>query len=298
MDSQLRFFMKGARQKEGTFFVILDMNKKQKFNLISSIISLAVTSLLLVFICLAWFVTNKEATANGLTASTAIIEPETESLVAKVEYYYVENVSGNSYTIGEKYDGLTSNLEMGAYDALSGEPYHLLLKVVLNQTNLEIAANINSLFYNDPNYSNLVTEDEAGKPKYRFLGSSDEDNIPYREIQHKGNPLSSIIGFYYITNVVDNQFTISDDNQMATFVQKSGNTYEDLLNENISICDDTGEDPTIYILFAYEEGAIEDIYSANLGSENLEPVEDESDEHWKDIEYICDFKISINKGGN
>lgn len=270
---------------------------KQKYNLISSIISLSVTSLLLVFICLAWYSTNKNASVTGGSVGTAFIEEEdSESLVTLVEYYYVESISSSTYTIGDKIDGYNTGLEMGSYDALSGDPYHLLLKVVLGNSNLSITANINKSFYENSSYANLITtEDNA--TKYRFLGSTDSNNVPYYEIQHEDNPLSSIIGFYYITDVVDNQFTITDENQMATFSQKSGNTYEDYLDDNITIKSDTGEDTTVYILFAYEEGAIEDIYSANLGSKNLEPTEDETNDHWKDIEYICDFKISINKTG-
>lgn len=263
---------------------------KQKYHLISSIVSMCLTSILLVFIVLAWYVVNQEASVNNISGSTAMIEEDSESMIVSVEYYYIESIEGNTYTIGDSISGLSSNFELKAYNALSDNPHQILLKINLNHDNLAINAKIT-----DSKVHNDLKTTVDGVTKYIYLGAVNDSNKPIKEIMHKGNQLSSIISFYYITNVENNQFTIPDSQEEISFVQEEGESYNKYLNDNLTICDDTGSNDAVYIMFDYVEGAIEDIYSINLGSDQLNPSEDLSDDHWMDVEYICDFKISLSK---
>lgn len=263
---------------------------KQKYHLISSIVSMCLTSILLVFIVMAWYVTNTTASVTGVTGSTAMIEEDNESMVVSVEYYYIESIEGNTYTIGESISGLSSNFELKSYNALSDNPHQILLKIKLNQDNLSINAKITESKVDED-----LKETVEGTTKYIYLGAVNNNNKPIKEIMHKGNQLSSIISFYYITDVENNQFTIPNNQNEVSFVQEEGESYNKYLNDNLTLCENTGTSDTVYIMFDYVEGAIEDIYSINLGSEQLNPSEDLSDEHWMDVEYVCDFKISLSK---
>lgn len=263
---------------------------KQKYHLISSIVSMCLTSILLVFIVLAWYVVNQEASVNSISGSTAMIEEDSESMIVSVEYYYIESIEGNTYTIGDSIPGLSSNFELKSYNALSDNPHQILLKINLNQSNLAIEAKIN-----DSKVDDVLEENVGGVKKYIFSGATNDSNEPIKKIEKEGNQLSSIISFYYIANVKNNQFTIPDTQEEISFVQEEGETFNKYLNDTVTICSNTEDNDAVYIMFDYVEGAIEHIYSINLGSEALNPSEDKTNPHWMDVEYICDFTISLSK---
>lgn len=281
---------------------------KQKYNLISSIISLSVTSLLLVFICLAWYSTNKNASVTGGSAS--IISTESEGYITDIRYYKVGHIDGEgNYIIEKDAEGnaveVTSRpVEMGSYDSLMGSTHHVLMKVVLNSTNLKISAT-----------TNTSLKDASGKPL--FLGATttiDSKTVAINEIQKTGNSISSVIKFHYIPSTsvsLDSsnhvsQFTLEGSSN-ATFVKSTGSgnniVYDNNLKESIVLCEGTGNVDVIYILLDYDTEAIQYIYNVNLGSENLNPSDDDTDEHWDDVGYTCDFKMTVeevstsNEGG-
>ena len=271
---------------------------KQKYNLISSIISLSVTSLLLIFICLAWYTTNKNAKVTGGTAS--IISSKSEGYITDIRYYKVGQIDNDgNYLIEKDAEGnaveVTSRpVEMGSYDSLLGSTHHVLMKVVLNSPNLKISAT-----------TNTSLKDENGKPL--FLGAT-------TIVDSRTVAISSVIKFHYIPSTsvtLDSsnnvsQFTLEGSSN-ATFVSSTGSgnniVYDNNLKPSITLCEETGNVDVIYILLDYDTDAIQYIYNVNLGSENLNPSDDETDEHWEDVEYTCDFKMTVeevstsNEGG-
>ena len=277
---------------------------KQKYHLISSIISMCITCLLLIFIIFAWYTQNDTVTASGISGSSAKMEIESDGVVAGIKYYKLTTVDDNKYY----YDPTTGNetisdLGMGSYDSLYGNPYQVLIELTLKESDLNISASIDA--------SKILHDKLKDDTGYIYQGAIDpETNKPIVEVTHDQNQLSSIICFYYFDSVSNgtgdnadmSYVEITQSNEQKSFVNQTEDGFDKYLNSSVTIQSGTGtvdgttNTKTVYILLSYVEEAIEDIYSVNLGSDALNPddSQEETDpEHWDDIAYVCDFKLVI-----
>lgn len=250
---------------------------KQKYHLISSIISMAITSVLLIVVCLAWYVTNKEAYVTGVTGSIV----DEKSVIESIEYYDVTNrVENNDYTItytfGDKSTKNANNLiDMGPYDPMA----------IIDTANGELF----------PQKLMVITLKESGdytltadSQATSYLGETIKINDTFVLSETGPNSLTSVIGFYYLNF---NEETITDS---STTVNLTDEIYfvdieNNEITKNITLGSTNGSNK-IYILFDYYEESIEHIYSLNIGNPALN-VEDGIEE--KLIPYDCDFKLSV-----
>ena len=277
---------------------------KQKYHLISSVISMFITCLLLIFIIFAWYTENEVVSAGGVKGSSKIIDVEPDGVVSGVKYYSIIAIENDKYYYNPELGNETINeLEMGSYDALSGNPYQILIEITLNASDLSINASIDR--------SKIVHDALKDENGIIYQGAVDPTtNKPIVEVTRDQNQLSSIICFYYFEEVgseehdsIDmNYVQIDSSNEAKSFVQKSDEEFDKYLNSSITIQDGTGavdentNKKTVYILLSYVEEAIEDIYSSNLGNDALNPddsLEEVDPEHWDDIAYVCDFKLTV-----
>ena len=279
---------------------------KQKYHLISSIISMFITCLLLIFIIFAWYTQNDTVTASGISGSSANMEIESDGVVAGIKYYEIIMIDddNNRYYYDPTMGNETINdLELGSYDALYGNPYQVLIELTLKESDLNISASIDA--------SKILHDKLKDDTGYIYQGAIDpETNRPIVEVTHDQNQLSSIICFYYFDSVnngigdnADMSYVeVTQSNEQKSFVNQTKDGFDKYLNSSVTIQSSTGtvdsttNTKTVYILFSYVEEAIEDIYSVNLGADALNPddSQEETDpEHWDDIAYVCDFKLVI-----
>lgn len=240
---------------------------KQKYHFYSSIISMILTSVLLVFVVLAWYVTNKEATASGINGMIA----DLSELVDSVDYYLIDGkqVSGTSttFTIGQKVQPTQNKptIDMGPYDAMDA----------ISTPQCLMAIRLNS----DASVSKIHIDATADR----------EETTDAPRLTLTGNALSFVIAMYIPTTVSEANKTLTvDTTKMLSFAVENTNSDRidyDFLN-NISLGDITPMNNTVYILFDYNTDAIEYIYSENIGNSVLD-----SDE--QNIEYNCDFRFWV-----
>ncbi len=219
--------------------------------------------MLLLFISLAfaWYSANDKAEAggvnSGIAGDTLLIESVKYYKIADVENISDSNGDGVNFKIGDTYMvSSTSTLKMPSYDTLSETPTQILMEVVL-----EKSCNISSF--------NVQTTSNS------YLNILEESN----------NPLSSIISFYYLDNLdeINSSTYYSAYNRQAFVTLNDSNPT---FTKNISFIKNKDNVKCIYILLAYYEESIENIYTNNLGSDVL--TKD------VDISYTCDFKFFLS----
>ncbi len=266
--------------------------KSKKFNLYSSIASLLSTFFLLVCIVLAWYVSNDEATATGITGSTSIINEESTGNVSEVYYFditkVVDNDGSKTYTVANECKGTKiSNVSMGKYDALYSEAHQLLMVIKLKDVS---------------NYS-VKTQTTATS----YLGSTLKDANGDFVLKAENNPISSVISFVYVnpndvtlSDAVDKEYGINFPTSITTSSEEKSFVEEDTqtdavfnanLNQNLTLVESENTQ-YIYIILDYVEEAIEDIYSKNIGNEALNGISEYEGDY---ITYACDFTISVDK---
>lgn len=255
---------------------MLEKGMKQKYHLISSVVSMTLTGVLLVCVCLAWYVTNKEATASGVIGNVV----DKEDLVDKIEFYEItgKNAAGTVFTVGENITNADNTVEMGAYNPLFGAtPQRLMVITLKSEKNVLIEAQTKASYY---------------------LGSkkSDSSNDLLQPLEKTGNSLTSVIGFYYLTDItlssnIPTQIKIADTSDKKVFADINANE----ITSKITIGSTAEATNRVYILLDYYEESIEHIYSLNIGNDNLNPSGDSSEEHADDIQYSCDFYFLLKE---
>lgn len=271
---------------------------KTKYNLYASIASLCATLFLLVVIVMAWYVTNEEASATGITGSTAILDEESQGNVSEVYYFDITEYKNGVYTVGDCLGTKISNIEMGQYDALYSEAHQVLMMIKLKDSvNHRVTVNTEATSY---------------------LGSTIKDGDDY-VLKTENNPISSIISFIHVNNtevsfivdengdpVIDQKYGINfpssviptEEEKSFVVPYKEGvdenKMFNDSLNQSVTISSATGSSGYIFIILDYVEDAIEDIYSKNIGNDALNGVEEYDGNY---ISYKCDFTMNIEKQG-
>lgn len=271
---------------------------KTKYNLYASIASLCATLFLLVVIVMAWYVTNEEASATGITGSTAILDEESQGNVSEVYYFDITEYKNGVYTVGDCLGTKISNIEMGQYDALYSEAHQVLMMIKLKDS---------------VNHSVTVNTEATS-----YLGSTIKDGDDY-VLKTEDNPISSIISFIHVNNtevsfivdengdpVINQKYGINfpssviptEEEKSFVVSYKEGvdenKMFNDSLNQSVTISSATGSSGYIFIILDYVEDAIEDIYSKNIGNDALNGVEEYDGNY---ISYKCDFTMNIEKQG-
>lgn len=276
----------------GLFLSKLGM--KQKYHLISSIISMSLTCVLLIFVCLAWYVSNKEAKTTGVNSS--IIAKN--DLIDSVEYYEVNSYDAtNSKFIFEKLeesDKVDDVFEMGTYNPLLSDSYPQRLVVInLKDTyTIQLTAKTHATSYLA---ENIKIDDE------------------YVLTKEGPNSLTSVIGFYLLDiNSVENTIIEDDEGNEkeglatpSTSIDSNNELYfanpeTDTIVTSLNLIEESITTDKIYILLDYYEESIEHIYSENIGNPALDPSTDadNTDIHKDDIKYTCDFYFVVKEVSN
>lgn len=228
--------------------------------------------MLLVFLCLAWYVTNNEAKTSGVKGSIV----DKEDLIENVEYYKISNKNEASgvitYTFGEIDNTPNGKIEMGAYNPLSSTVYPQRLMVITLKKQYRI--NMNAI-------------------------SSASDYLGNVELKKENNSLTSIIGFYYLPTIT----TDSNGKPLNTSIDTSeeklvfADTEKNVISKSVTLIERSALTDKLYVLIDYYEESIEHIYSLNIGNDVLNPdgSGDEGDEHKDDIKYICDFYFTLKE---
>ena len=169
---------------------------KQKYHLISSIISMAITSVLLIVVCLAWYVTNKEAYVTGVTGSIV----EDNPIIESVEYYEATGKANEGFTFTKM--ASNKSIEMGTYNPLDSASYPQRMIAIT------VREDITSI--------NITVKTRATS----YLGSTIKDaNDNFILSKDEPNSLTSVIGFYVPTAV-----SITEDVATAT-ISKEDEMY-------------------------------------------------------------------------
>ena len=228
---------------------------KTKYNLYASIASLCATLFLLVVIVMAWYVTNEEASATGITGSTAILDEESQGNVSEVYYFDITEYKNGVYTVGDCLGTKISNIEMGQYDALYSEAHQVLMMIKLKDS---------------VNHSVTVNTEATS-----YLGSTIKDGDDYI-LKTEDNPISSIISFIHVNNtevsfivdengdpVIDQKYGINfpssviptEEEKSFVVPYKEGvdenKMFNDSLNQSVTISSATGSSGYIFIILDY-----------------------------------------------
>ena len=236
---------------------------------------MAVTSVLLIVVCLAWYVTNKEAYVTGVTGSIV----EDNSIIEGIEYYEATAQTATSFTF-TKLENTSGTVEMGTYNPLDSASYpQRMLAITIREdvTSVVITAKTKAISY----LGNTIKDSEGN-----FILSKDEPNS-----------LTSVIGFYIpsAVSIVDGiaTATISEDDEQY-FV----NVDDDTMVYTLELGTIKPINNVVYIILDYYEDSIEHIYSENIGNTALDYVGEPTEEnpHINDIEYECDFYFLLKEG--
>lgn len=236
---------------------------------------MAVTSVLLIVVCLAWYVTNKEAYVTGVTASIVEATP----LVESVEYFEATSKTATSFTF-TKMNSSSSEIEMGTYNPLDSElcPQRMIaitLKEGVSAASITAKTRATS-------YLGATIKDSNGD----FILSKDNDNS-----------LTSVIGFY-----IPSAISIEDGSITATISANEEKYFVDATTDEMVSVIDLGRvsanNRVIYIILDYYEDSIEHIYSQNIGNSALDFVGEPTidNPHINDIKYKCDFYFMLKEG--
>lgn len=223
---------------------MLKSMSKQKYNLISSIISLTLTSFLLVFICLAWYVTNKDASVTGgsvITANTNITDVSLSRYLAVFDNNGTEDeLTDDFYTIGDNLNEIT-NAQIPTFDML-GEYSKVIYEISFKTTAVD---SVKLSMKTSTKYNHNLVADANGD-YYNFLS-----NVA------KFNKLSLSGGKYTISDATSYGFQLVIDRNLSL----------EIGDYDISTMTSVDGYYRIYLLFDYNVGNINTIFRYNLGTD-------------------------------
>ncbi|MGM9969084.1 MAG: hypothetical protein ACI35S_01670, partial [Anaeroplasma sp.] len=206
-----------------------------KYKVFSSIISLIITSLLLICIVNAWYVSNKEATANGITGVTAIGNIWDIKLN---RYIAVEN-NDNTYKKEAINDDGSNLLPYDILNDYSKLIYEISFKTTLNTINISV-----------------------GNNGYR--------NNNFIEINYKNYNYLSNVAIFKVLKHENNIFSIVNNNEYyLPYSEEEDNTIHNTLIDTINTTD---ENVTIYLLFDYNTNNINRLFTDNIGESSLDTI--------------------------
>lgn len=204
---------------------------KYLLNLISSIVSLSMVIILLVFVSLAWYSQNTKASVSGVSGVTAGADFSDINLT---RYIATETTvdSVKTYSIG---DEVTSS-NVKSYDLIA-EYSKIIYKISFNTTKTSYSLSMTNTL--DRNYTLQV-------------GSSTD--IYY-------NYLSNV-AIFNVLSESNSSLSVTDNNYSFNYSESSDtNRYTINILSNMT----ASTSNTIYLLFDYNSENINKLFSANLG---------------------------------
>lgn len=242
-----------------------------KKSLIINIISLTITSLLLVLITMAWYLSNDSVKANGITGQ---VVGDTE-IIEQINVYYATKVSDTQYTKGELvaegdqmiYDQFPEVYDPDTHGGLGYTTPPRLVELVLKAG------------------MQLTALDMISETSY-FPGTDNDENPGYVEKEVGSDDvtiaLSPFLKFNKAslngTTITINSFTGYEYDENSGIVS---NSTIHLINEGIS--------PRVYILMDFDDEKFNLLYSNNIGNYVIDSA--------PQINHFTDFKMLVF-GGN
>lgn len=282
---------------------------KNRIKLVSSFLMCVLSLSAAITLSFAWFAKND--TVNGGGMSVAI---ENDANVVGAEYFIAEKNGSNNGSTQLKFKKITNEpVRMGAYDILD-KRHQLLAKVYLksDMETIRVTGNTQTAYF--------LGALENNKSKYPLLPPSGDVNVPQESTTDDGvtytNVLSSVINFTIfqageltaLTNGSGYELvsdTLPSGNRIAKFinVSETDNPLTQTINlvqtAGINTVTTGGEERfngqqcrTLFIMFSYDEAIMENIFSDNLGNDNIYV---ESNGTLLNIPFKCDFTISFEK---
>lgn len=242
------------------------MYKKLIFN----IASLMITSFLLVLTIMAWYTSNDEVKATGITGRVE----DQEQIIEEVNVYYATKVNDTTYTKGD----LVSNGDQMIYDQFP--------EVYDPETHGDI------IYHEPPRLVELVLKQgkqldllDIVSDTSIFPGMDNTTNPGYVEADDLTEgvniALSPFLKFNKATlngtTITVTSFTGYDFNETTGVASQ---TTIRLISESIS--------PRVYLLFDFDDEKFNWLYSNNIGNN----VVDDADQ----INHFTDFKLFVSGG--
>ena len=250
--------------------------KRNRTNLIFSLISLVITSFLLVFTVYSWYTSNQVVSVSTIRGTVV-----DNQLIDSVEFYnFSAKSTSNGVTTLTVHESGKNGVDMRKYNELGDYPTEFLIKINLTQetslTRISITSNAT-----------------------HFIGFPGEDSTHPGYITSTANlSASSIIEFAYIPK---NLLSFSTLNNVTT-VQYYEQTYTDFTYDQITgeiqrkqvemISENVITD-TVYIMLNYNQDSLADFYGNNIGNEILEQMEEKSQSEEATLSFKFDFKIMV-----
>lgn len=243
------------------------MYKKLIFN----IVTLMITSFLLILTLMAWYTSNDEVKATGVTGRVQ----DQEQIIEQINVYYATRVNDTTYTKGD----LVSNGDQMIYDQFP--------EVYDPSTHGDV------LYHEPPRLVELVLK--QGKQLDLLDMVSDTDIFPGMDnTENRGYvvkdpvteevsiPLSPFLKFNKATlNGTTISITEFDGYEYDESTGNASSTTIRLINEAIS--------PRVYLLFDFDDEKFNILYSNNIGNADVDLADQ--------INHYNDFKLFVS-GGN
>lgn len=236
----------------------------KKFKLITSIISLILSLCLVINLCFAWFLTNKNSKAN-----TTVDVLDKVEVIEDVSFYAVSSNENSVITLNSLLGEGSLNWDMSLYSILDDTITTTIMA-------FKIKSNINTL---DITFKTTLT-DAIYKNLINYVSSDSSSGI-----QSEDNSLSSIlkVGLINATSVSQNTITYNLLSY-SNFVNKDTFSVSNIEYKNIDVVDNY-----VFISIDYDTFLIEYLYNKNLGNTNIATSVNY-------VSYKTDFSVEV-KGG-
>lgn len=232
------------------------------------------------YVTFAWFTTNRVASVNF----TSLVATSLDTVKSIAVYPYVKNVSDGT-TVFTYSQTPVSSQTLGNYSLLTPTENSLLLEITLtdyaqSSTSLDLTAHTNASSY---------------------LGELNADGTLKTQLAETNNSLSSIVCFYaFASTDVATVNSGGTDYYSLTLsaTQNAGGSKLNFVKSNALVKDVTMCSLTpaskFYLILDYDATLIEYIYSANIGNDAINNVDNMASDGQSYISYIADFFFQIN----
>lgn len=248
------------------------LSMKLSIILVSLVLVLSIIALMLLNGSTAWFAENKNVDAGGMAVMV-----NSDGIVDRVDFYPISSISfsgsNNIYTFSSTPIEDPANREIGAFSPIVAER-QILVKITLKEG---VAA-----------------------ASVRAVAESQDYIANTNEISKEGNPLSSVVEFYAISDIVEenNSYVISSEDivnvpsRFVTISEQNGETVCEFTSEISIYATAQGDtDNTIFVLVDYYEDAVDrviDCVNRLIAQGASDAVMGEN------IGFVCDFKLHVS----
>lgn len=256
--------------------------RKNSTIILSSLVMLLCAFSLVVTLSYSWFTARlyDEASVTSIVAYD-------EKIIDQVSFYQYKKSDTLQPEGVYNFEKTPSDIkDLGKYSII-GSQYQILIEVTLTE------------------YATSYSSFDVGAKSNasHYLGELDENGDLLTELQLNGNSLSSIVCFYAFdqSNISDEgdyysldlANTSNTSGSKISFVQDSH-----LISDGITMCNFTSTNK-FFIVLDYDLELIEEIYSANLGNENISNMDNIAEDGNSYITYIADFYfyVQLKEGG-